>query len=310
MKLEDRLAPLQPQDPTDAEIAHLLASADRRTRRCRTRIAAGAVLATAAVSITLAALPSSQAPTTVAAILATTAQTAADQPALAPWTGYRYVEEIDRREQATHTIERTERWWSDRGWQGRRTSTAKLVSGTIAGPTPAPGAPKWPKGAAKSFVESLLAPHDISTPRDMPNLYGDAGLMKVPLNELPTDPGALGKLLVEAHEDGRWTAEGRWYPVNDSVAYEVLRDIVLLLTKANVTPAQRAALITVLNRYDGAAPLPQTQDRRGRSGRGVLIAGIKIIFDPATSEVLEWSRRGETHTFLAAGQVARIGETS
>lgn len=309
MKLEDRLAPLQPQAPTDAEIAHLLTTADRRTRRRRTRIATGAVLATAAVSITLAALPSTQAPTTVAAILARTAQTAADQPALAPWTGYRYVQEIDRRENAGYTVERTEQWWSDRHWQGRLTSTAKLVSGTIVAPTPPPGAPAPSEDAAKRYPGSVLAPLDIETPRDMPNLYGDAGLAKVPLNELPTDPDALGTLLAGAHADGRWTPGGRWNPVQDSAAYEVLRDILVLLTKANVTPAQRAALIGVLNRYDGAAPLPQAHDRRGRAGRGVTIAGVTIIFDTATSEVLEWSDRGETHTFLAAGQVPKIGET-
>src|ERR1700754_1150156 len=113
MKLEDRLSALQPQEPTDTEIAHLLATADRRTRRGRTRVATAAVLATAAATVTLAALPSEQAPTTVAAILASTAQTAADQDAPAPWTGYRYLQSIDRRENANYTIERTEEQWYD-----------------------------------------------------------------------------------------------------------------------------------------------------------------------------------------------------
>ena len=39
--------------------------------------------------------------------------------------------------------------------------------------------------------------------------------------------------------------------------YEVLRDVLLLLTLANTTPEQRAALITVLTNYDGVTPLPQ-----------------------------------------------------
>jgi hypothetical protein len=290
MKLEDRLAPLTPQPPSDAEIARLLAHADRRTRRRRLRVAAGAVLATAAASITLAALPKEQAPTTVAAILRSTAQTAAQQEAPAAWTGYRYVASIDRREDPGYTIERTEQWWSDSDWQGRLTSTAKLISGT-------PPQPKY-----------TLAARDMTTPRDMPNLYGDGPLAKVPLSDLPTEPEALGKLLLEAHEDGRWTPGGSWNPVRGTAPYEVLRDVLLLLTRANVTPDQRAALITVLSNYAGAAPLPDATDRRGRAGRGVMIAGVTIIFDPQTSEVLEWSERGQTETFLAAGQVARIGD--
>ncbi|MBE2315211.1 hypothetical protein DVA67_004450 [Solirubrobacter sp. CPCC 204708] len=316
MKLEDRLSPLQPHEPTDEEIARLLTIADRRTRRRRTRIAGIAVAATATASITFAALPSEQAPTTVAAILTSTAQTAAEQDAPAPWTGYRYLESIDRRETATHTIEATERWWSDSEWQGRRTTTTKLVSGTITAPeiprkarermTPEQLA-QW-EASRRGYAQSVLKPREFNTPEDIPNLYGDAGLAKVPLNELPTDPDALGKLLFQAHEDGRWSPGGGWDPAADRAAYQVLRDIVLLLARANVTPDQRAALITVLSHYDGATPLPEAVDRRGRSGRGVTIGGVTIIFDPDTSELLEWSERGQTETFLAAGRVTRIGE--
>jgi hypothetical protein len=292
MMLEDRLAALKPQEPTDAELAHLLRTADRRTRRRRTRVAGVAVLATAAATFTLAALPSQQVPTTVAAILSSAATTAAEQDAAPAWTGYRYLKSIDRRDTAGSTIERTEQEWIDSTWQGRLLSTAKLVSGTVP---------------EAQVAEGQLAPRDISTPGDMPNLYGDGALARVPLRDLPTDPDALGKLLVEAHADGRWTPGGGWDPAAGSLHYEVLRDVLLLLSKANVTPDQRAALIGVLGNYRGATPLPETTDRRGRSGPGVEIAGVRIIFDPETSELLEWSQGGETHTFLAAGQVARIG---
>jgi hypothetical protein len=309
MKLEDRLASLQPHPPTDDEITHLLATADRRTRRRRTRIATVAALATVAATATLAALPTSQAPT-AAAILTTTAQTAAAQDAPAPWTGYRYVQTLELREQPGYTIERTQRWWSDSRWQGRSTSTARLVSGTIEAPAPPPGLKPGAAGrASRNYAKYVLADRDFTTPDDLPNLYGDGALADVPLSELPTDPDRLGKLLFEAQKDGRWTPGGGWDPVADHTSYQVLRATVTLLTLANVTPDQRAALITTLTRYEGAAPLPEAHDRRGRAGRGVMIAGVTIIFDPATSEVLEWSERGETHTFLAAAQVEEIGDT-
>ena len=50
----------------------------------------------------------------------------------------------------------------------------------------------------------------------MPNLYGDGPLAKVPLSELPTDPQQLGTLLIEAHQDGRWTPGGSWNPLPES----------------------------------------------------------------------------------------------
>ena len=55
--IEDLLAPLAPREPTDAEIARLLARADARRRRRRIRVATGAALATAAATALFAALP-------------------------------------------------------------------------------------------------------------------------------------------------------------------------------------------------------------------------------------------------------------
>jgi hypothetical protein len=153
----------------------------------------------------------------------------------------------------------------------------------------------------------------MTTPKDMPNLYGDGPLAKVPLRELPTDPQQLAKLLVEAHKDGRWTPGGGWNPVPGTVHYEVLRDILLLLTEANASPDQRAALITVLGNYEGVTPLAAVPDHRGREGRGVEIAirgrdPVRVIFAPDTSELLEWSQGGEVHTFLAFAHVASLGQ--
>jgi hypothetical protein len=288
--IDDLLAPLKPTEPSDGEIAALLERADRRTRRRRYTLATVAALALA-LGIVIALPAKAPTPATAAAILRTTAAVAADQPA---WTGFRYVNALDTRTTADDTIERTEEVWVDSSWQGRRISTARLLA----------GAPR---------TQDELKPLDITTPGDMPNLYGDGPLAKVPLKALPADPQALGKLLVEAHEDGRWTPGGGWNPAPGSVHYEVLRDILLLLTETNATPAQRAALITVLGDYAGVTPLPEATDHRGREGRGVEIAitgqpPVRVIFAPETSELLEWSQGGEVHTFLRFGHVSRLGE--
>jgi hypothetical protein len=160
--------------------------------------------------------------------------------------------------------------------------------------------------------KSVLAARDIRTPGNMPNLYGDGPLAEVPLSELPTDPQQLGTLLIEAHQDGRWTPGGSWNPLPEGIKYDVLRDILLLLTQANATSEQRAALITVLTEYEGATPLPAVKDHRGREGRGVDIptgrTDVRVIFSPDTSDLLEWSEPGEVHTYLRFGHVAKIGD--
>jgi hypothetical protein len=147
----------------------------------------------------------------------------------------------------------------------------------------------------------------------MPNLYGDGPLYKVPLDQLPTDPQQLGTLLIDAHKDGRWTPGGSWNPLPANVKYDVLRDLLVLLTDANATSEQRAAMIGVLTNYEGSTPLESVKDHNGREGRGVDIptgrATVRVIFDPDTSELLEWSEPGEVHTYLQFGHVAHIGDT-
>src|SRR4051812_14955984 len=222
--IDELLAPLSPTEPSDDEIRALLARADRRTRRRRIKVATATAFAAVAVTATLAALPGAEAPTGVpipasaASLLKTTAAVAAEQPQprLAPWTGFRYVQEIDTRTQDGYTIERTEEIWTDKDWQGRRISPeAKLVDGTIPPYHAAPKPPadvqedsEQPPGKladkAKKFLQeaaavakpdpkALLAARDIHTPDGMPNLYGDGPLARVPLSELPTDPDQLGK---------------------------------------------------------------------------------------------------------------------
>ncbi len=102
-------------------------------------------------------------------------------------------------------------------------------------------------------------------------------------------------------------------PQNSDVKYDVLRDLLVLLTDANATAQQRAAMITVLTEDDGVTPLESVKDHRGRAGRGVDIptgrATVRVIFAPETSELLEWSEPGEVHTYLEFGHVANVGET-
>ena len=339
--MKDLLEPLAPTEPTDAEIMALLARADRRTKRRRYKLASGAALATIALTATIAALPGGEQtalPATASAseLLRTTAGVAADQPGPADWTGFRYVQEAELRTQDGYTLERTEEIWTDSDWQGRRLSPeAKVVAGTIppahpAGKLPAAIEMKIKSGdgdqltpeemktvreamaLSKPDPKYVLAARDIRTPGNMPNLYGDGPLAEVPLSELPTDPQRLGTLLIEAHQDGRWTPGGSWNPLPEGIKYDVLRDILLLLTQANATAEQRAALITVLTEYDGATPLPAVKDHRGREGRGVDIPTgrqvVRVIFSPDTSELLEWSEPNEVHTYLKFGHVANIGD--
>ena len=138
--IEDLLAPLAPREPTDAEIARLLARADARRRRRRIRVATGAALATAAATALFAALPGDdEAPLTAGSLLQTTAAVAADQPGPPAWTGFRYIQQVWRTEHGDATIERTEEQWTDSRWQGRRSSPeAKVVAGALppAGPVP------------------------------------------------------------------------------------------------------------------------------------------------------------------------------
>ena len=129
----------------------------------------------------------------------------------------------------------------------------------------------------------------------MPNLYGDGPLARVPLRDLPTDPAKLADLLLAAHRDGRWTPGGGWDPAPGSMHYEVLRDVLQLLTLANASPQQRAALITVLTNYDGVTPLPSVRDPATARAAActITVAGqapVTVIFAPDTSELLEWSR--------------------
>jgi hypothetical protein len=321
-QLRDALAPLRAAEPTEIDVAAVLAAASAAPRP-RWRLVAAAATVTAVAGMALAALPGGgrhglQQPLTATGLLRAAAAVAADQPEPPAWAGYRYVKARNlwasrpfrvRSGKLSsgdpYTVEQTEETWVDRHWNGRRLASAgRLVSGR----------------APASDV--FLRPHDISAPGDMPNLYGDGPLAEVPLDTLPTEPRSLYDLLVAAYKDLRWArGGGTWAPGHPSepqAHYDVLRSLLVLLTEANATPAQRAALIGVLGEYDGVRPLPAVRDHENREGRGVEIpvenidghpaAPVRVIFAPGTSELLEWSQGGEVHTFERFGHVDAIGD--
>jgi hypothetical protein len=333
-ELRDALAPLRADEPTQAEVAAVLAAVTapaprpRRSWRLVAAVATGAALA----GVALAALLSGDSreplpqPLTAIGLLRTTAAVAADQPEPPAWAGYRYIKSRNlwtyrklefpggptkppRATGAPYTIEQDEEVWVDRQWHGRRLAPAgRVVSGDV------------PRG------EYFLKPHDMSAPGDMPNLYGDGPLANVPLSELPTEPHALYDLLVASNQDLRWSpGQPHWapgHPTAPQARYDVLRSVLLLLTEANTTSAQRAGLIGVLGLFDGVRPLSAVRDHAGREGRGVEVPwgtpdghpqpAVRVIFAPNTSDLLEWSEggvdSGQIHTFLGFGHVARIGD--
>jgi hypothetical protein len=325
--LERALASLREARP-QLDARALVARASTRRRRSR-RLVAAVAAATAAVALGLAALPGRDAtdePETAEGLLRAAAAVAAGQPEPPAWAGFRYVKELERwtlqrttepkpdrppeRTGKPWTIEKTVELWVDRRWRGRQVAGEGRV---VAG-----------KPASRSLMQ----------PYDGPFQYGDGPLANVPLAELPTDPGRLHELLVASYKDLRWAPPGRWakgHPTATQTHYDVLRHVLLLLSFANVTADQRAALIGVLGRYDEARPLPAVRDRLGRAGRGVEIpvtrrfdaalgewdGVIRVIFSPDTGELLEWSespapatalRPGEAHTFVRTGHVAAIAD--
>jgi hypothetical protein len=331
--LEEALAPLREARPAIDAHALVARAPGARRRRGSLRLVAAVATATAVAGVGFAALPSNDAPDrpqTAAGLMRTAAAVAADQPEPPAWAGYRYVKSIDRwtsqpmespKEHMPprpigepYTVEKTSEVWVDRRWHGRRVESAgKLVAGRL------PDNPPGYKGRPGD-----LSPRDaMMQPYDRPYAYGDGGLGKVPLSELPTDPRQLEDLLVAAYKDHRWApGGGKWapgYPKPAQMHYDVLRNVLLLLTNANVTAAQRAALIEVLGQYEGVKPLPAVRDRLNREGRGVEIPAtvfpgrpesrIHVIFSPDTSEVFEWSEEGsQVHTFVRFGHVAAIGD--
>jgi hypothetical protein len=284
----DRLAPLRELEPTDEEIAQLLAAADelraprRRSRRPARTVAV--VAATAAVIGALAALPGGKdgaRPQDAHGILQAAAAVAAEQPAPA---AYRYTRMLSRfvdgvragDERGRVTYEQTSENWTSDGFRGRTVA----ARGTVTWASP-PSAALAAAGGARGLVKSY----------DGDYRYGDGPLARVPFEALPEDPAALAALLEAAIRDGRWMLQRgerpRWAP---GVVEELItHSAVTLLSMGNLTSGQRAALFQVLASRPGARSLGEVTDAIGRRGVGVALGGLQVIIDPNTSDILQSS---------------------
>jgi hypothetical protein len=287
--LLDRLAPLRELEPTDEEIARLLAADDelraprRRSRRPARTVAV--VAATAAVIGALAALPGGKdgaRPQDAHGILQAAAAVAAEQPAPA---AYRYTRMLSRfvdgvragDERGRVTYEQTSENWTSDGFRGRTVAP----QGTITWQATPSDALRGAGGNAAGLVK----------PYDGDYRYGDGPLARVPFDALPEDPGALGALLEAAIRDGRWMLHRgerpRWAPgvVDDLITHSA----VTLLSMGNLTSGQRAALFQLLASRPGARSLGEVTDAIGRRGVGVALGGLQVIIDPKTSDILQSS---------------------
>jgi hypothetical protein len=300
--LLERLAPLRELEPTEEEIARLLAAADelRAPRRALRRPARAVALvaATAAVIGALAALPGgkdSTSPKDAHGILQAAAAVAADQPAP---LAYRYTRVLDRLVNAVNagaehgrvTYDQTSENWTSDGFRGR-TIAARGTETWDAPPSPA-----LRRAAGVGYLPTAY---------DGDFRYGDGPLAEVPFAQLPTDPEALGRLLDAAIRDLRWAPRPgdrvpndypehpRWapgYPKQWQVDEEVIHSAVLLLSLGNLTSDQREAAFQLLASRPGARSLGEVTDAIGRRGLGVELGGLRVIIDPDTSDILQTSQ--------------------
>jgi hypothetical protein len=290
-ELRELLSPLREELPTDAEIARVLRAVPRKPRR-RRRAAAVLVAATAAAGIAIAALPAEKTPlpSTATGLLRAAAASAAEQP---DFSGYRYVEAIDHwtyppmgRDPVTEVEQRVETW-VDRNWQGRWLSQ---------------------RGRVIQGGGTLLA-KSIAKPSDRPYMYGDGPLADLDIAKLPNDPKALRDALVTQYKSLNWAAG---HPTAEQIHYDIVRELLNLLSTANTTPELRAGLWGALALTDGLQKAGENSVRipTGRSG-----GNFTVVFDVSTSEMLSWSEVGsgagtpdQTHTFVRAAHVTSIGD--
>ena len=286
--LLERLAPLRELEPTDEEIARLLAAADElrapRRRRARPARAVALVAATAAVIGALAALPGgkdSAGPKDAHGILQAAAAVAAEQPAPAAYRYTRvlsrFVEDVQANgEHGRVTYEQTSENWTADAFEGRTVAPA--------------GSAKWdaPPSAALQAAEGPVSA--LVKPYDGAYRYGDGPIARIRFDELPENPVELGALLEAAIRDGRWLlhrGHPRWAP--GVVDEEITHSAVILLSMGNLTSGQRAALFQLLASRPGARSLGEVTDAIGRHGVGVELAGMRVIIDPETSDILQTS---------------------
>ena len=318
------LTPLKELEPTPDEIARVRrrAAQPQPARRARRRAPALAVAAMAAAFTAATAIPGAQNATTA---LRAAAAAAADQPAPTAFTGYRYVEMIDRRKshwglpddeclrrhdeprparpgssarelpncpvtvRAEYEQEGRQEIWVDARWNGTRRDHGSRI--TAAG-----GDPELAAALKRDFGRK---------PSTDEYVYGEGAFVRAPLAELPTEPEALLRTLTAAYEDGRWRVGGSLPPEAGQASrrFELAWYTAHMLAESNATPALRSAAFGVLARMDGVVDLGRVKDSRGREGHGIEVHGevgpaaeeakparLRVIFDPEEGEVLAWGQ--------------------
>jgi hypothetical protein len=320
------LTPLRELEPTLEEIARVRALAaapepPRRRRRPRPVLALATVSVAAGIAAA-AALPGAESATSA---LRAAAAAAADEPAPRAFTGYRYVEMIDRRTgpwatydeecmkrftqrledgtqksgmipcprtaSVTFTSEGRVEMWVDKDWKGTVRNHGSRV-------TEVTGDPVLAEAVRRELGRE---------PMTHPYVYGDGPYAHAPVEDLPTEPAALLEVLTAAYEDGRWSDGGKFRPLEGSQVmrtFELARYTSRLLIEANASPALRGAAFGVLARMPGVKDLGEMEDSRGREGHGIEIAGpvgagefekvrgrLRLVFDPDQGELLSLAER-------------------
>lgn len=301
--LRDALSPLRQATPAHGAAGRALQAVntvEARPRRVTVPRTALAVTAAAALGVgVLAALPTSDSAPAGIPALQSAAAAAAQLPA--PAGGYRYVKVVDRWTYAeTGNPPRTiafsvpSELWIDRQWKGR------IVTGESYDITEN-GKPSGPQGPLTRLLKPGTGPY----------VYGDGPLAGLNSETLPTNGPAVDAFFADLYAKGNVVQEER--------PYDALRSKLTLLTQANTTARQRAALFSSLAATPGIVDRGEGKDPTGRPGHVVEVpvthagaATITVVFDPATSEVLSWTESlragnggipGQEHVFLTAGHV-------
>jgi hypothetical protein len=305
--------PLAHDEPPPAEFSALRRrAAAARPSRSPARTVAAVAATTAAVGAGIALLPGSSAgpgPEDAAGVLRATAAVAAGRPvpsiAGAPYRYTRtrntfvYLATEGDRTARLHVEEPGESWVGAR-WKGRQ----RIGRGR-----------EWTTGDETLARAAFALPSGRTEPHDSAYAYGDGPLAELDPAALPEGRDAIAETLREGIRSNRWSpypesrGEANSAPGQDR-GFSIAYSFVGLLVKARLTPAQRAALLDVLAADPAARDLGTVSDSEGREGRGVALEygdgrdaldarDLRIVFDPASSEILEWSVMSNVNDPLA-----------
>jgi hypothetical protein len=332
--LRELIAPLAADEPPRAELEALRRRASEPRPRPRRRMLAALTVSTAATGLALALLPGSTpgpGPTgpggTLHAAAAVAAERAVPPVADARWryakvrNTFTYEIRDGDRVGFHHSEQVTESWVGPK-WSGRFRSARGRAWNT--GDTAV---------AERMFRDGDRDP--LTEAREGAYAYGDGPLAKLDPATLPHDRAAIGAVLRDGIRYDRWGPypENRGEdngPTGDLRASYTTYSFINLLVDARLTPPQRAALLDVLATDPRARDLGPLTDSEGREGVGVALSyhdpggaapSYRIIFDPNTSEILEWStgkrkrieglaawQPDRVETVLEAGYAVAIGD--